>query len=46
MFGKIKDWQTEWSEIERNFTSIKADLESFKIKMPPFTVYKQTKQTL
>lgn len=46
MFNKVKDWQVEWNDIEKNFATIKADLESFKIKLPSFSVYRATKQKL
>lgn len=46
IYGKIKDWQAEWNEVEDKFKAIEADIKHFNMRMPEFKSYKQIKKNL
>jgi hypothetical protein len=46
LYGKIRDWQGEWAEVEAKFTAIESDIRHFGMKMPEFKGYHTIKQRL
>ena len=46
IYGRIKDWQIEWKDVEEKYKAIENDIKHFGMKMPEFKGYRSIKQKL
>ena len=46
LYGRIKDWQIEWKEVEQKFNQIEKDIKHFGMAMPDFNAFNRIRQKL